>query len=151
MKSETTGEIILASYRELRRETMDAVSTTPENKSHSALSSPIKEKRRKYQILGRSKYQLFVPIAVAAAAVIIVLALVINPCLTSNVSNPCPTITKPSIITPAPTTTKAMTTTHYSLRLIISFFSISLAMSSLGKMTCQLSIPTSLPLYGLKK
>jgi hypothetical protein len=28
MKSETTGEIILAYYRELRRRTMDAVSTT---------------------------------------------------------------------------------------------------------------------------
>ena len=43
MKSETTGEIILASYRELRRKTMDAVSTTPENKSHRAVSSPVKE------------------------------------------------------------------------------------------------------------
>jgi len=43
MKSETTGGIILASYRELRRKTMDAVSTTPENKSHRAVSSPVKE------------------------------------------------------------------------------------------------------------
>ncbi len=132
MKSETTGEIILAYYRELRLRTMDAVSTTtsdtkknvvtpPANESSSGApiidgdippenkhSSPIKEKRGKYQSLGRSKYQLFVRIVVAAIAVVIVLALVNYHYYSTT---PATTITKPPIATPAPTT-KASPVAH---------------------------------------
>src|SRR5205807_2565188 len=73
-RAEESGDVILASHPEIRPD-------PKKSPAPSLLSTDDISRRRKYQFLGRKRYQLLVPIVAAAVAVAVAVTIIFVPAL----------------------------------------------------------------------